>query len=222
VSKKPNRLRILLADDHELVRHGIRGILKARPHWRVVGEAANGRFAVEKAKKLKPSIVIVDLEMPEMDGLEATRQIRKAVPNTRVLVLTMHQSDQMVRHVLEAGAQGYVLKSDVARQLVKAVESISRGKVFLTPKVSQIVLNGFLKANKDSKRDQNSQTKPTPREVQIIRLLADGKANKEIADALGITIRTVQTHRAKIMTKLGLHSITELVRYAFRNQIASP
>jgi DNA-binding NarL/FixJ family response regulator len=214
-------LRILVADDHELVRRGIRGLLRAQRGWKVAGEAVNGREAVEKANKLKPDVAIVDVSMPDLDGLQATRQIREVTPNTEVVVLTMHESDQMVRRVLEAGALGYVLKSDLAAHLVKAVKVVSAGKLFLTPTVSDIVLKGFLKTRNQPDPLENSQARPTSREVEIIRLLAEGKANKKIAAELGITIRTVETHRANIMLKLGLHSLTELIHYAIRHGIFS-
>jgi DNA-binding NarL/FixJ family response regulator len=216
------KLRILVADDHELIRRGIRGLLRVRRNWKVTGEAANGQEAVAKAKNLKPDVVILDIGMPDVDGLEATRQIRKAAPNTKILILTMHESNQMVRRVLEAGARGYVLKSDLASHLVKAVNGVSKGKVYLTPKVSEIVLEGFLNAGKESRRAQGNQVRPTPRETEIIRLLAEGKANKTIAAELGITVRTVETHRAKIMLKLDLHSLTQLVHYAIRHNIVAP
>src|SRR5216684_1341911 len=221
MNRGTKQLRILVADDHELVRRGIRGLLRGRRGWRVIAEAANGREALEKANKLKPDVVIVDVSMPELDGLQATRQIRETTPNTEVVVLTMHESDQMVRRVLEAGARAYVLKSDLAAHLVNAVEDVSAGKLFLTPRVSDIVLKGFLKTGGPSEPKEHSQTRPAPREVEIIRLLAEGKANKKIATELGITVRTVETHRAKIMLKLGLHSLTELIHYAIRHEIFS-
>jgi DNA-binding NarL/FixJ family response regulator len=179
----------------------------------------NGREAVEKANRLKPDVAILDISMPDLDGLQATRRIRDAVPTTEVVVLTMHESDQMVRRVLDAGALGYVLKSDLPTQLVKAVKDVSAGKQFLTPRISDIVLKGFLKTGNQVDRTEHSQARPTPREVEIIRLLAEGKANKEIAVRLGITIRTVETHRAKIMLKLGLHSLAELIHYAIRYNV---
>jgi len=223
MSKVRKKLRILLADDHELVRRGVRSLLHTQPHWRVVAEAASGSEAVLKARKLKPDIAILDLGMPQMDGLEATRQIQEAVPTSKVLVLTMHESDQMVQRVLEAGASGYVLKSDLAGQLLKAVRSVSRGKRFLTQRVSEIVLLGFLRAKMESKENEETQAqvKPTPREAEIIRLLAAGKTNKQIAAQLGIAVRTAETHRANIMLKLGLHSITELIHYALRRGMIS-
>ena len=221
MTKSKTRLRILVADDHELVRRGIRGLLRARRGWIVVGEARNGREAVEKAVKLKPDVAIVDISMPELDGLQATRQIREAVPTTQVVVLTMHDSGQMVRRVLDAGALGYVLKSDLAAHLVKAAKDVSAGKLFLTARVSDIVLKGFLRTGDQTEAMEHTQGRPTSREVEIIRLLAEGKANKEIAAKLGITTRTVETHRAKIMLKLGLHSLAEVIHYAIRHEIFS-
>jgi len=221
MTRGTKRLRILVADDHELVRRGIQELLRARRGWKVVAEAVNGREAVEKASELKPDVAILDISMPDLDGLQATRQIRETVTGTSVVVLTMHESDQMVRRILDAGALGYVLKSDLAKHLVKAVKNVSAGKLFLTPRVSDIVLKGFLKTGNQPGPTENSRPRPTPREVEIIRLLAEGKANKEIAGELGITTRTVETHRARIMLKLGLHSLTELIHYAIRHEIFS-
>lgn len=203
------------------MRRGARAVLQARRDWRVVGEAANGREAVEKAIELKPDVAVVDISMPELDGVEVVRQTREAVPDTKILVLTMHESDQMVQRALEAGAHGYLLKSDLTECLVKAVKSVSDGKRFLTPKVSEIVLEGFLKKGSQRQQGERAGARTTPRETEIIRLLAEGKTNKEIAALLGITVRTVETHRSKIMLKLGLHSLTGLIHYAIRNQIAS-
>jgi DNA-binding NarL/FixJ family response regulator len=210
------KLRILIADDHGLVRRGAVAVLRARNGWRVVGEAANGREAVEKAIKLKPDVAILDIGMPELDGFEATQQIVEAVPDTKVLVLTMHESDQMVRRALDAGARGYLLKSDLTEYLSKAVKAIAAGKRFLTPKVSEIVLDGFLRTKNAHERKDQRSTRTTPREMEIVRLLAQGKSNKEIAAQLGITVRTVETHRAKIMLKLDLHSLADLIHYAIR------
>lgn len=214
------RLRILIADDHGLVRRGARAVLQSKHGWRVVGEAVDGREAVEKAKELKPDVAVVDIAMPELDGIEVIRQIRQANPDTKVLVLTMHESDQMVRRALNAGANGYLLKSDLTDSLTKAVKDIADGKRFLTPKVSEIVLEGFLDT-KGHLHGERAGTQATPREIEIVRLLAEGKTNKEIAALLGITVRTVETHRAKIMLKLGLHSLTELIHYAIRHQLGS-
>lgn len=222
MSKREKKLRLLIADDHELVRQGIRATLRARSGWKVVGEAVNGEEAVRKAQDLQPDLAILDITMPELDGLETTRRIQKVAPDTKVLILTMHESDQMVRRVLEAGARGYVLKSDLATQLVKAVGQVAEGRVFLTPKVSEIVLQGFLEHKKEGPRPpQHDEKSPTAREMEVIRLLAEGKSNKQISAILGIAVRTVETHRAKIMLKLKLHSIVELVHYATRRGIVT-
>jgi len=215
------KLRILLADDHALVRRGAGEVLHTQHGWRVIGEAANGLEAVEKTMKLKPDVAILDISMPELDGVEVVRQIREAVPDAKVLVLTMHESDQMVQRALDAGAHGYILKSDLTDSLPRAVEAIVEGKRFLTPKVSEIVLEGFLNTGNNHRQGERAGARTTPREIEIIRLLAEGKSNKEIASMLGIAVRTVETHRAKIMLKLGLHSITELVHYAIRHKIIS-
>jgi DNA-binding NarL/FixJ family response regulator len=213
------QLRILIADDHELVRRGVREVLHSQHGWTVVAEAANGREALEKAIKLKPDVAVVDLGMPQLDGIEVTRLIREQIPSTKVLVLTIHESDQMVRRALDAGANGYILKSDLTECLVKAVKGVSAGKLFLTPKVSEIVLEGLFKTRSQQQQHEPAGVRMTPRETKIIRLLAQGNANKEIAALLGIAVRTVETHRSKIMLKLGLHSLVELVHYAMRNGI---
>ncbi|HXE36327.1 MAG TPA: response regulator transcription factor [Verrucomicrobiae bacterium] len=215
------KLRILIADDHGLVRRGARAVLSSRRGWRVVGEAANGREAVQKAVELKPDVAVVDISMPELSGVEAVCQIREAVPDTKVLVLTMHESDQMVQRALDAGAHGYILKSDLTDSLPKAVKAVAEGKRFLTPKVSEIVLDGFLSKRSRHRQEERAGARVTTREVEIIRLLAEGKTNKEIAALLGIAVRTVETHRSKIMLKLGLHSLAEVIHYAMRNGIAT-
>jgi len=208
------RLRILLADDHELLRRGIRGLLQAKRRWRVVGEARDGVEAVAMAKKMKPDVVILDINMPNLNGLEATPQIREAAPTAKILILTLHESAEMVRRALEAGAQGFVLKSDLAQGLVTALKEISRSKVFLTPKASDIVVQEFLRGNGAEKSAAKPEVTPTLREREVIRLLAEGRTNKEIAAALGIGVRTAETHRANIMKKLDFRSLAELIQYA--------
>jgi DNA-binding NarL/FixJ family response regulator len=215
------KLRILIADDHELVRRGARGVLHSRRGWRVVGEATNGRDVIEKAIVLKPDVVVVDISMPDLDGIEAVRQLREAIPAAKILVLTMHESDRMVQRALDAGAHGYILKSDLTECLVKAVKVVSSGKPFLTPRVSEIMLEASLKAKRERQQRKRAGTATTPRETEIIRLLAEGKTNKEIAALLEIAVRTVEGHRAKIMLKLGFHSLTDLVHYAIRHGIAT-
>jgi len=207
-------IRLLVADDHELMRRGICQLLQMRKDWQVCGEAGNGRQAVELAAQLKPDIAILDIGMPDLNGLEATRQIKKVSPQTEVLIFTMHESDQLVHQVLSAGALGYVLKSDAARYLTSAVESLADHKPFFSAKVSGTVLEGFLKA-----RDASPSDRLTPREREIIQLLAEGKSNKEVSGILGISIKTTETHRSSIMKKLDLKSLADLVRYAVRNKI---
>ena len=215
------KLRILIADDHALVRRGAREVLNSQHGWRVVGEAASGREAVEKAIELNPDIFIVDITMPDLDGIEVTRRVREAAPEIKILVLTMDESDQMVRRALEAGARGYVLKSDLTDCLPKAVRSIAEDKRFLTPKVSEIVLEGFLNTKGQRQQGQRARALITAREIEIIRHLAGGKTNKEIAAQLKISVRTIETHRSNIMVKLGLHTVAELINYALRQGIAT-
>jgi DNA-binding NarL/FixJ family response regulator len=214
--------RILLADDHEIVRRGLSALLKAQPDWEVCGEASNGREAVEKALKLKPEIVILDIGMPSLNGLEATRQIVKANSQIKVLILTLHDSDQVVQEVLNAGARGFLLKSDAARDLVAAVEALRRDKIYFTPKVASMVLEGYLKrdaSNGSAPTEPPSRNRLTPREREIVQLLAEGKSSKEVAVALGLSVKTAETHRSNIMRKLELHSVSDLVLYAVRNNI---
>jgi DNA-binding NarL/FixJ family response regulator len=212
--------RILVADDHEVVRHGVRSLLVAHPGWEVIAEAADGRDAVEKASQLHPDVVILDIGMPNLNGLEATRQILRGHPGARVLILTMHESEQVVREVLEAGARGFLLKSDAGRDLVAAVEALQRNKTFFTSKVAEMVLETFLKSRPRSAEETFSTREIlTPREREIVQLLAEGKSTKEVAVALNLSVKTAETHRSNIMRKLNLHSISELVLYAVRNNI---
>ena len=211
-------LRILVADDHEVVRRGVRSLLEAHPGWQICDEAVEGREAVEKATRLWPDVAILDIGMPLLNGLEAARQIRKAAPQVEVLILTMHESEQVIREVLAAGARGYVLKSDAGRNLVSAVEALSRHKPFFTSSVAEFVLKGFL----DGRGEQPDSSPLTLREREIIQLLAEGKSNKEVAGTLGISTRTAETHRTNIMRKLGCQSFSDLVRYAVRNSIIDP
>jgi DNA-binding NarL/FixJ family response regulator len=215
------KLRILIADDHALVRRGAREVLTSQQGWRVVGEAKNGCEAVEKAVELKPDIFIVDIGMPDLDGIEVTRRVRAAAPNIKVLVLTMDESDQMVHRALEAGARGYVLKSDLTDCLPKAVKAIVEGKRFLTQKVSEIVIERFLNTKSQHQQGHRADVLITTREIEIIRLLARGKTNKEIAALLEIGVRTIETHRSNIMRKLGFHTLAELIHYALRHGIAT-
>jgi DNA-binding NarL/FixJ family response regulator len=213
--------RILLADDHEVVRAGLRALLEEQSGWEVVAEAVDGRDAVDKASKLKPDVVVIDIAMPSLNGLEAVRQIVKAVPSTKVLVLTMYDSDPLIQQVLQAGARGYLLKSDAGRDLVSAIDALRRNKTFFTPKVSQMVLEGYLDKSPKEKEveDEPESLRLTSRQREIVQLLAEGKSSKEVAAVLGLSVKTAETHRANIMRKLDCHSVTELVRYAIRNHI---
>lgn len=213
--------RILVADDHEVVRRGLCALLQGQPDWEVCGEAGDGREALEKTQKLKPDVVILDIGMPSLNGLEATRQILKTIPHTKVLILTLHDSDQVVREVLNAGARGFLLKSDAARDLVAAVEALRRDKTYFTSKVAAMVLEGYLKNGTPGVQPTAPQTRNrlTPREREIVQLLAEGKSTKEVAVALGLSVKTAETHRSNIMRKLELHSVSDLVLYAVRNNI---
>ena len=208
-------VRILIADDHEVVRQGVRAVLEGQIGWVVCGEASTGREAVAKAVDLQPDVVVLDVSMPELNGLEATRQIRRTVP-AKVLILTVHESDQVVTEVLDAGAHGYVLKSDAGRTLVEAIRALLRRQEFFTervrpaePRRGEVPLAG-------------KSDRLTPRQREILQLLTEGKSNKEIGATLGMTTKTAETHRTQIMAKLNLHSMSELVRYAIRNRIIEP
>ncbi len=213
------KLRILVADDHELVRRGMCALLQARPDWEVCGEASDGRETVEKAKQLKPDIVILDIGMPNLNGLAATRQLVQQ-GNYKIVVLTIDDSDQAIREALDAGARGFVLKSDAARDLVSAVEALQHNRLFFTPRVNNMVLAGFLETghNGSSRRPPKVPT-PTAREREVIQLVAEGKSSKEVAAMLNLSTKTAETHRSNIMRKLGLHSVQDLVLYAIKNHI---
>jgi DNA-binding NarL/FixJ family response regulator len=214
------KLRILIADDHEVVRHGLCGLLKAHDGWEVCGEAKDGREAVEMAKQLKPDVVILDVGMPNLNGLAATRQLTQHNPNQKVIVLTITDTDQVIREALDAGAKGFVLKSDAARDLVAAVEALQRNRMFFTSRVNEMVLAGFLdKGHSEFKGETSKLPKLTPREAEVIQLLAEGKSSKEVATILNLSTKTAETHRSNIMRKLGFHSIRDIVVYAVKNNI---
>ncbi len=212
-------VRILVADDHQVVRTGLRALLESKTGWQVCAEASNGREAVEKAGQLKPDVAVLDIGMPLLNGVEATRQIRKLSPQTEILILTMHDSEQLVQEVLGAGAHGYILKDDADRNLVAAVDALRRHKPYLSSRVSDAVAKPARHPGDGSASNHTSRGRLTPREREIVQLLAEGKSNKEVAGYLGISVKTAETHRANIMLKLDFHSITELVRYAVRNKI---
>ncbi len=210
-------LSILIADDHAVVRAGLRTLLESRSRWQVCAEAADGRDAVEKAAKHKPHIAILDIGMPLLNGVEATRQIRKASPATEILILTMHESDDLVQQVVEAGARGYILKDEADRVLLDAVQALSQHKPFFSVRVTEAAVTAIIADASDSTR--SSRSRLTPREREILQLLAEGKSNKEVANLLNISVNTAEAHRANIMLKLDFHSLAELVMYAIRNNI---
>ncbi len=214
------KMRILIADDHEVVRRGLCTLLQAHEGWEICGEAKDGREAVEMTKQMKPDVVILDIGMPNLNGLAATRQLMQQDPHQKIIILTLTDSDQVIRESLDAGARGFVLKSDAARDLVSAVEALQRNRMFFTPRVNDMVLAGFLdRGHSVSDGKPPKLPKLTPREREVVQLLAEGKSSKEVACALDLSTKTAETHRSNIMRKLGFHSIRDIVVYAIQNNI---
>jgi DNA-binding NarL/FixJ family response regulator len=209
----PN-VRILLADDHQIVREGVRAMIERHPGWEICGEASTGREAVAQAQTLGPDLVIMDIGMPELNGLDATRQIKRVLPDAEVLIFTANETEEIVRHVFAAGARGYLLKTEAAKHLVPALEMLCKHRTYFSSKVSEMIFSGYMQG-----RMGVEDTALTPRERETVQLIAEGKSNKEVADLFGISIKTVETHRAAIMRKLHLDSFAGLVRYAIRNGI---
>ena len=210
--------RIVLADDHEAIRLGVRSVISSHPDWRVVGEAGDGREALEVVRSVRPDIAIIDYSLPMMNGLELTRAIKKELPRTEVLVFTMHDREDVLAELLTAGARGYLLKSEASKHLLAAVEALSLRRPYFSGNVSQTLLNRFV----EMAAREASATALTPREREIVQLIAEGRLNKEIAAILELSIKTVETHRAAAMRKLDLKSTADLVRYAVRNNIIEP
>ena len=207
-------VRILLADDHEIVREGVRAMIERQPGWEICGEASTGREAVAQAEKLAPDIVIMDIGMPELNGLDAARQIKKLHPQVEVLIFTANETEEIVRQVFQAGARGYLLKAEASKHLMPALEMLCKHRTYFSSKVSEMIFSGYMQG-----RLGGEDTALTPRERETVQLIAEGKSNKEIAELFGISIKTVETHRAAIMRKLRLDSFAALVRYAIRNGI---
>jgi DNA-binding NarL/FixJ family response regulator len=206
--------RILIADDHDVVRSGLRSILEGHPGWQVVAEAGDGKEAIQKALETKPDVAIIDYSLPLLNGVEATRQIRKREPRTEVLIFTMHDEEILIRSVLEAGALGYLVKADAKQYVVAAVEALAEHKPFFTAHVSQTLLASFL-----GKTGAVADQFLSPREEAVIKLIAEGHSSKEVADVLSISFKTVESHRASALRKLKLSSTADLVRYAIRNKL---
>jgi len=213
-----NALRILIADDHQVVRLGVRSLLESHVGWEVCGEAADGREAVDKCKQLKPDLLILDICMPKLNGVDTARQILKATPSQRILIFTDVDSEQVIRECLEAGVRGWLWKSDETRNLILAVEALQSYRTFFTPRVAELVLNGYLQTS-HRRSAETIAAKLSPREREFVQLLSEGNTSKEVASMLHITVKTAETHRTNMMRKLGIHSIAELVLYAVRNSI---
>jgi len=211
------KIRILLADDHTLMRSGIRALLEDEPGLTIIGEAEDGRSAVAQACRLEPDVVIMDIAMPLLNGLEATRQIRQQCPHVRVLILSMHENEEYIRQVLEAGAMGYILKDAAARELISAIRSVYRGEAVLSPAVTRLVIEDYLRWG--GTRPQEEADGLSPREREVLQLIAEGYTSKQIAEILSISIKTVQAHRNNLMQKLDLHDRGELIKYAIQKKI---
>lgn len=213
-------VRILVADDHDLVRCGVRSLVEAQPGWQVCGEATSGADAAAEAERLLPDVAILDAMMPRVDGLAATRLIRARTPATEVLVFTMWETDEVVADVFASGARGFVLKTDPSRHLVAAIEALARHASYVTPTVSDALARSARGPRTPGRSPGGSPL--TSREREVARLLAHGRANRDVATALGISVKTVESHRANLMRKLELASIVDLVRYAVRNRLVDP
>lgn len=211
--------RILIADDHEVVRHGLRVLLQDHEAWEICGEAVDGNDAVNKVMQLKPDLAIIDIRMPNLNGLEATRQIRQHEPHTAVLVLTIDESEHIFREALKAGAKGFLRKSDAARSLKAAVEALERGQAFVTAQIWERPMEGRLDDRGRAAMAEGGRNRLTPRELEVVQLLAEGKTSKQVSALLGISVKTTETHRSNIMRKLNFHSVSQLVMYAVRNNL---
>jgi DNA-binding NarL/FixJ family response regulator len=211
------QIRILLADDHTILRDGIRALLADEPNMILVGEAEDGRSAVKLACELRPDVVIMDIAMPLLNGLEATRQIKRELPDTEVLILSMHDNEEYIRQVLAAGAMGYILKDAAARELINAIRTVQRGEAVLSTAITRLVIEDYLRWGDVQPEDNSSNL--TPREREVLQLIAEGYTNKQIAEILNLSIKTIQAHRANLMNKLDLHDRGELIKYAIQKKI---
>lgn len=213
-------IQVLLADDHQTMRRGFRAVVDTMPGWEICGEATTGREAVELTEKLRPAIVVMDVTMPELNGLEATRQIKKLYPETEILMFTGHETEQLVRDVFEAGARSYILKTAGVEEIQKALRALAEHKHYFTTEVGAILFSRLLEGKKQTEEESRSD-RLTDREREVVQLLAEGASNKDVADKLGISVKTAEAHRAAVMRKLNLKAFSDLVRYAVRNHIVS-
>jgi len=211
-----SNLRVLIADDHEIVRRGLRTLVSSRPGWVVCAEASTGREAVARAEEHRPDVVVMDIVMPGLNGLEATRKIRKILPKTHVVILSLHYSDDLVREVLDAGARSYILKTDASPDLITAIEAMAKNRTFFTTVAAQALVDRFCNPRATAPL---MRALLSGREREIVQLLAEGNSSKEVAKVLGISVKTAETHRANIMRKLEMHSVSELVRYAVKHHM---
>jgi two-component system response regulator NreC len=212
-----DKIRVLIADDHTILRDGIRSLLEDEPDMQVIGEAEDGIAAVKMACQLEPDVVLMDIAMPLLNGLEATRQIKRSAPQIRVLVLTMHENEEYIRQVLASGAMGYILKDAAARDLLGAIRSVHRGEAVLSPAITRLVIEDYLRwGDLQTGQEENGLS---PREREVLQLIAEGYTNRQIAEILSISIKTVQAHRSNLMSKLDLHDRGELIKYAIQKKI---
>lgn len=219
MNKRKKKIKVLLVDDHPVVRKGIHTWLTGMDTVEVVDEAVNGQEAVAKVKELSPDVVLMDVDMPKMNGLEATRAIRKDFPDTHVLILSGHTNKPMVLQIIQSGAQGFVLKDAPGSDIMRAIESVNNGESFFSPSISQIVLNQYL--SESGVQEPEGAAKLTNRERQVLAMIAEGQSNKEMADKLGVGVRTVETHRERMMSKLDIHTVAGLTKFAIANGIVN-
>jgi two-component system response regulator NreC len=212
-----NKIRVLLADDHTILRDGIRALLDDQTDMEVIGEAEDGQSTVKMVAKLIPDVVVMDIAMPLLNGLEATRQIRRDYPQVNVLILTMHENEEYIRQVLAAGALGYVLKDAAARDLLGAIRAVHQGEAVLSPAITRLVIEDYLRWG--DIRPEDTTNGLTPREREVLQLIAEGYTNKEIAEILSLSVKTIQSHRTNLMSKLDLHDRGELIKYAIQKKI---
>jgi DNA-binding NarL/FixJ family response regulator len=215
-------VRILIADDHALIREGTRGVLAQQPGWEVCGQASTGREAVAQAMALKPDVVILDMTMPELNGLDAAVQIKRDLPETEIAMLSSHASEDLIRRAFEAGVRSFIVKTETEEFLVEAVEALANHKPFFTPRVSQILFSKLVDPLEGDRAESGAGEPLSAREREVLHLIAEGKSNKEVAAVLDISTRTAENHRASILRKLNLDSVADAVRYAIRNKMIEP